>query len=415
MQRDLVERARRGDHDAFALLAGATSGRLDAAARLILKDPYRAQDAVQETLVRCWRDLPTLRDPDRFEPWLHALFLNACRDELRSAKRRSIEVELPEIHPLSVSDTQSASADRDLIERGVRHLEPEHRTVIVLHYYLGLPLPGRRRSDGDPAGDREVAPPSGHPGAPCGARFGCTTPPRTDGGSFLMAHRDDLDQMLSAWVDDPYSPPAPPYLGAVLEQTRQTRQRRAWANLERWLPMASESSGRTSASPVRMGWLLLIGLLVVALTATVAFVGSQLRRSPATIPQGGAAVLVFDTFNDEQPSSDIFLVRADGTDLRQLTTGPDAESCPPRGRPTAHASPTVRRRAGPIRSRHGRGRRKPDDIGHDRTERPGLRREVTRHGRPTGGPSCFREAPDASSSSSRPTAHRRPRGSLFRS
>lgn len=71
MQRDLVERARRGDHDAFALLAGATIGRLDAAARRILKDSYRAQDTVQETLVRCWRDLPTLCDPDRFDAWLH--------------------------------------------------------------------------------------------------------------------------------------------------------------------------------------------------------------------------------------------------------------------------------------------------------------------------------------------------------
>ena len=78
MQRDLVERARKGDHDAFAVLAGATIGRLDAAARLILRDPDRAEDAVQETLVRCWRDLPTLRDPDRFDAWLHRLFLNAC-------------------------------------------------------------------------------------------------------------------------------------------------------------------------------------------------------------------------------------------------------------------------------------------------------------------------------------------------
>ena len=97
VQRDLVERAQRGDHDAFAVLAGATIGRMDAAARLILRDPDRAEDAVQETLVRCWRDLPTLRDPDRFEAWLNRLFLNACRDQLRSAKRRSIEVVLPEI------------------------------------------------------------------------------------------------------------------------------------------------------------------------------------------------------------------------------------------------------------------------------------------------------------------------------
>jgi len=152
VQRDLVERARRGDHDAFSVLAGATIGRLDAAARLILKDPSLAQDAVQETLVRCWRDLPTLRDPDRFEAWLHRLFLNACRDELRSVKRRIVEVELPEFNPLAVSDTQAASADRDMIERGVRHLDPEHRTVIVLHYYLGLPLPDAAAAMGVPLG-----------------------------------------------------------------------------------------------------------------------------------------------------------------------------------------------------------------------------------------------------------------------
>jgi RNA polymerase sigma-70 factor (ECF subfamily) len=152
VERDLVERARKGDHDAFALLAGATIGRLDAAARLILRDPYRAEDAVQETLVRCWRDLPTLRDPDRFDAWLHRIFLNACRDQLRVAKRRSIEVELPEIQPLSVPDAQSATADRDLVERGVRHLDPDQRTVIVLHYYLGLPLPDAASAMGIPLG-----------------------------------------------------------------------------------------------------------------------------------------------------------------------------------------------------------------------------------------------------------------------
>jgi len=134
------------------VLAGATIGRLDAAARLILRDPDRAQDAVQETLVRCWRDLPTLRDADRFDAWLHRLFLNACRDELRQVKRRSVEVVLPEINPLAVSDSQSASADRDQIERGVRHLDADHRTVIVLHYYLGLPLPDAAAALGIPLG-----------------------------------------------------------------------------------------------------------------------------------------------------------------------------------------------------------------------------------------------------------------------
>ncbi len=133
MQRDLVERARRGDHDAFAVLARAAIGRLDAAARLILRDPDRAQDAVQETLVRCWRDLPTLRDVDRFDAWLNRLFLNACQDELRQRQKRRIEVTLPEILPSAVPDAQSVTADRDQIERGVRRLDPDHHGVAMFH------------------------------------------------------------------------------------------------------------------------------------------------------------------------------------------------------------------------------------------------------------------------------------------
>ena len=94
MQQELVERARRGDHDAFAALAGAAIFRLDAAARLILRDPDQAKDAVQETLVRAWRDLPTLRSPDRFDAWLHRLLYRACIDEARRLRRHRVDVEL---------------------------------------------------------------------------------------------------------------------------------------------------------------------------------------------------------------------------------------------------------------------------------------------------------------------------------
>ena len=97
MQQELVERARRGDHDAFATLAGAAIFRLDAAARLILRDPDQAKDAVQETLVRAWRDLPTLRSPDRFDAWLHRLLYRACIDEARRLRRHRVDVELSPI------------------------------------------------------------------------------------------------------------------------------------------------------------------------------------------------------------------------------------------------------------------------------------------------------------------------------
>ncbi|HKG56399.1 MAG TPA: RNA polymerase sigma factor [Candidatus Limnocylindrales bacterium] len=142
MQREIVERARRGDHDAFAVLAGGAIDRLDSAARLIVRDPDQAKDAVQNALVRAWRDLPTLRDPDRFDPWLHRLLVRACIDEARRVRRHRLDVELTELENVTGSaDSASATADRDELERGFRRLEPAQRALIVLHHYLGMPLP----------------------------------------------------------------------------------------------------------------------------------------------------------------------------------------------------------------------------------------------------------------------------------
>jgi len=141
MTRDLVERARRGDHDAFAELAGAAISRLDATAWLMLRDADRATDAVQNALVRAWRDLPTLRDPDRFDAWLHRLTVNACIDEIRRVRRRHLDIDIADVSdPPSTADAASALADRDQLERAFRRLEPEERAVIVLHHYLDLPL-----------------------------------------------------------------------------------------------------------------------------------------------------------------------------------------------------------------------------------------------------------------------------------
>ena len=141
MQRDLVERARRGDHDAFAALAGAAISRLDSAAWLILRDTEQAKDAVQNALVRAWRDLPTLRDPDRFDQWLHRLLVRACIDEARRLHRHRVDVELANIDFPSTAGMESAVADRDQIEHGFIRLSPEMRAVLVLHHYLDLPLP----------------------------------------------------------------------------------------------------------------------------------------------------------------------------------------------------------------------------------------------------------------------------------
>ena len=152
MDRDLVERARRGDHDAFAALAGAAISRLDGAAWLILRDTEQAKDAVQNALVRAWRDLPTLRDPDRFDAWLNRLVVNACIDEARRLRRHRMDIDLHAIEVPTPERVESTIADRDQLERGFLRLTPELRAVIVLHHYLDLPLPAVADSLGIPLG-----------------------------------------------------------------------------------------------------------------------------------------------------------------------------------------------------------------------------------------------------------------------
>jgi RNA polymerase sigma-70 factor (ECF subfamily) len=151
-QRALVERAGQGDHDAFSQLVLASLARLDAAARLILRDPELARDAVQEAFVKAWRDLPGLRDPERFDAWVHKIVIRSCLETLRRRRRRVIEVELTPAHDLPFGDIGTMIADRDEVERALDGLDPDGRAVIVVHYFLGLPLPETAAVLGIPVG-----------------------------------------------------------------------------------------------------------------------------------------------------------------------------------------------------------------------------------------------------------------------
>jgi RNA polymerase sigma-70 factor (ECF subfamily) len=140
-QLDLVIRAKGGDHDAFTLLVASSIARLDAAARLILRDGELARDAVQDALMRAWRDLPGLREPDRFDAWLHRLTVNACLDLARRRRRRSIEVQLTPLATPSIADATAELVERQQLDDALGQLEPAWRAIVVMHYYLGMPLP----------------------------------------------------------------------------------------------------------------------------------------------------------------------------------------------------------------------------------------------------------------------------------
>jgi RNA polymerase sigma factor (sigma-70 family) len=140
MDVDVVMRAQAGDRDAFAQLLTALYGRLHRVAQNMLGDIHLAEDATQRAALEMWRNLPRLRDPERFEAWSYRILVNACKAEGRRSKRW-----LPALSPSPEADPTaeqgfSGVVHRDQLERGFRRLPPNQREVVVLHHYLRLPL-----------------------------------------------------------------------------------------------------------------------------------------------------------------------------------------------------------------------------------------------------------------------------------
>jgi len=136
MTADLVRRAQAGDHDAFESIIRAAYDPLFAIAQRILRDRSLAEDAAQDAIVRCWRDLRGLRDVDRFEAWLHRLLVNACRDQARRNRRRMDEYVLS-LEPTARGDEFARIVDHDELERAFVGLPAEQRIALVLTHYVG--------------------------------------------------------------------------------------------------------------------------------------------------------------------------------------------------------------------------------------------------------------------------------------
>jgi RNA polymerase sigma-70 factor (ECF subfamily) len=152
MERRLVERAVHGDEEAFDQLVGRIGDSLYSVARRILRDTALAQDATQQALLAVWRNLPQLRDPDRFEAWAYRLLVNACHAEARRERRHRGNLRLlPHDEPMT-PDPASSIAGMDELDRAFRRLSVEHRTVVVLVHYLGMTPSEAAVSMGTPAG-----------------------------------------------------------------------------------------------------------------------------------------------------------------------------------------------------------------------------------------------------------------------
>ena len=154
-----------------------------------------------------------------------------------------------------------------------------------------------------------------------------------------MTPIDGLERQLTTGLTDLAGTSTPDYRDNILRQVARTRQRPLWTFPERWLPMAVISQPRAGVPPSRsLALVLLIAALMVATLAAGAAILSSRLIAPrpddgllsvtAPIPHGGEAVLAYSFPGSNGLDGDIYTIRADGTDRRQITSGPDYDVDP---------------------------------------------------------------------------------------
>jgi RNA polymerase sigma-70 factor, ECF subfamily len=152
MDRDLVERARSGDQEAFADLVHQIRDTLFGVARRILRDPGLAEDVLQNALVTIWRKLPHLREPDRFEGWAFRILVHACYAEAPRNRRWTATVRVIPVDRADDANDIEQISTRDELEQAFRRLPLDQRAVFVLHHHVGLPLVAVAETLGIPDG-----------------------------------------------------------------------------------------------------------------------------------------------------------------------------------------------------------------------------------------------------------------------
>lgn len=140
VNRDLLDRCRRGDRAAFEELVRSTHRRVYTLAFRVVGDRNEAEDVAQEAYLRVYRGLPGFRGDSSFDTWLYRITANAAASHLRRRRRFGDVLDDPE-DVVQVPDEASPDpVDRDEIQRALFALPVAQRAVLVMRDAYGFSI-----------------------------------------------------------------------------------------------------------------------------------------------------------------------------------------------------------------------------------------------------------------------------------
>ena len=326
-QQELVERARAGDHDAFSVLVRASFPRLYAIATLILRDPDRAQDAVQEALVLAWRHVRALRDPDAWDAWLYRTTVRACY-------RRGAPAEAPDLVELHVMpDLEHARRLRPRPLRGgarparTRARSPAHRPAGGDGPPL-LPRPaphGGGRDPRHPGRDREVPSPPG-PARPARRDERRARGDRPWSRRARYEHDTRLHRDIADALDAEVVGTMPADLEHhILATTSRMRPLPRWLALLKEPPMRFHHRVAVGSPTVRLVAIMALTIALGLATAGAVAVGASHLPGPPKPPPFGTAANGSMYYSQD---GDVYRAEPDGSNPSVVVGGPTTDRFP---------------------------------------------------------------------------------------
>ena len=145
---ELIQRVLEGDDDAFSVLVRKYQKQVHALAWRKIGDFHIAEEITQDTFLKAYKKLPTLKEPQRFTSWLYVIAANRCSSWLRKKRlwtqslekleetdNEQIQASTYSGYVAAENERTTAEAQRDVVKKLLARLQESERTVITLHYF----------------------------------------------------------------------------------------------------------------------------------------------------------------------------------------------------------------------------------------------------------------------------------------